>query len=165
MSRRFFKHGELPLVLLALVAEHPRHGYEIMSELTRLFGPRYRASPGSVYPAIDALQTEGLIMGEAEADRTVYRITSTGEAALADRAELLAAIELRLDVRLAQGDSLDALLTSFKARLAPLSGRVDPDEATAILERAATEIELLAPSKPRKTKQPRKSRQRSEHAR
>lgn len=147
------------MVLLALVAEHPRHGYEIMSELTRLFGPRYRASPGSVYPAIEALQTEGLIAGEVSGDKTVYRITSTGEAALADRAELLAATELRLDVRLAPGDSLDALLTSFKARLSPLSGRVDPEEAVEILDRAAEEIELLAPSKQAK------SRQRSKHAR
>lgn len=159
MSRRFFKHGELPLVLLALVAENPRHGYEIMSELTRLFGPRYRASPGSVYPAIEALQTEHLIAGEAVGDKTIYRITPTGDEALADRAEMLAAIELRLGVRLAKGDSLDALLTSFKARLSPLNGRVDPDQAAEILDRAATEIELLAPSKQAK------SRQRSKHAR
>ena len=37
MSRRFFRHGELPLVLLALLAERPKHGYEIMADLTRLF--------------------------------------------------------------------------------------------------------------------------------
>lgn len=159
MSRRFFKHGELPLVLLALVAEHPRHGYEIMSELTRLFGPRYRASPGSIYPAIEALQTEGLIAGEVVGDKTVYRIMPTGEKALDDRSEQLAAIELRLEVRLSQGDSLDALLTSFKARLSPLSGRVDPAGAEEILEQAASEIELLAPSKSRK------KNKRSTHAR
>ncbi len=153
MSRRFFKHGELPLVLLALVAEHPRHGYEIMSELTRLFGPRYRASPGSVYPAIEALQTEGLIAGEAVEDRTVYRITKSGEQALADRAEMLALIELRLQVRLADGESLDSALTSFKARLSPLNGRVDPSAAAEILDRAAAEIEQLNPSKPRKKQQ------------
>lgn len=165
MSRRFFKHGELPLVLLALVAEHPRHGYEIMSELTRLFGPRYRASPGSIYPAIEALQTEGLITGEVAGDRTIYSITPTGDAALTDRAEQLAAIELRLEVRLAEGGSLDALLTSFKARLSPLSGHVDPTDAEAILERAASEIELLAPSKRPNKNKPRKSTKRSNHAR
>ncbi|EUA73856.1 hypothetical protein I540_0264 [Mycobacteroides abscessus subsp. bolletii 1513] len=36
---RFFRHGELPLVLLALLAQRPMHGYELMSELSRLFGP------------------------------------------------------------------------------------------------------------------------------
>ncbi|MGB0872921.1 MAG: PadR family transcriptional regulator [Solirubrobacterales bacterium] len=153
MSRRFFKHGELPLVLLALVAQHPRHGYEIMSELTRLFGPRYRASPGSVYPAIEALQTEGLIDGEAVEGRTVYRITKSGEQALDDRAEMLALVELRLNVRLADGESLESALTSFKARLAPLNGRVDPAAAAEILDRAADEIEQLNPSKQRKKQQ------------
>ena len=102
VSRRFFKHGELPLVLLALVAENPRHGYEIMHELTRLFGPRYRASPGSVYPAIEALQTEGLIEGRASGDRTVYRITKPGRRALEDRADSLAVLELRVGVRLGE---------------------------------------------------------------
>lgn len=145
MPPRFFRHGELPLVLLALLAASPRHGYELMAELTRLFGPRYRPSPGSIYPAIEALESEGLIAGEAAGDRVVYRTTPFGEEALAERAELLAALELRVGVRLARGDSLDTLLTRLKARLAPLSGRVDPAAAADILDRAAREIERLAP--------------------
>ena len=155
MSRRFFRHGELPLVLLSLVAEHPRHGYEIMSELTRLFGPRYRASPGSVYPAIDALQTEGLIDGQAEDERTVYRITARGERALEERGELLAALELRVGVRLAEGDSLELQLTRFKARLLPLTGRVDAEAAAAILDEAAREIESLKSNRSPKRNQKR----------
>lgn len=143
MSRRFFRHGELPLVLLSLVANEPRHGYEIMSELTRLFGPRYKASPGSIYPAIEALEVEGLIAGSEESGRIVYSITTEGLRALDDRAELLAALEYRLDVNLNESESLDVLLTRFKARLAPLSGRVDSSEAAQILDAAATEIELL----------------------
>ena len=132
-------------MVLAFVAEHPRHGYEIMAELTRLFGPRYRASPGSVYPAVEALRSEGLIEGRALSDKTVYRITSQGEQALKDRSELLAALELRVGVRVGQGDSLETLLSRFKARLAPLTGRVDPVAADAVLERAACEIEQLQP--------------------
>jgi DNA-binding PadR family transcriptional regulator len=141
---RFFRHGELPLVLLALVAERPRHGYEIMTELKRLFGPRYRPSPGSIYPAIDALEGEQLIDGAAAGDKIVYRITPQGREALLDRAEMLAALELRVGVRIGgQGESLETLLTRFKARLVPLSGHVDPAAAGAILERAAREIEQL----------------------
>lgn len=151
MSRRFFRHGELPLVLLSLVDSAPRHGYEIMSELTRLFGPRYKASPGSVYPAIEALHAEGLITGEVEEGRTVYSITSAGRRALEDRAELLAALELRLEVTLSDADSLDALLTQFKAKIAPLAGRVDVDAASEILDSAAEEIALLANPKPSKS--------------
>jgi DNA-binding PadR family transcriptional regulator len=143
MSRRFFRHGELPLVLLALVAERPKHGYEIMADLTRLFGPSYRASPGSIYPAIEALEAEGLIAGEALSDKTVYRSTPTGDEALEARAELLATLELRTGVRLARGESLEGLLARFKARIAPLSGHLDPNAVEAVLERAAAEIEQL----------------------
>jgi DNA-binding PadR family transcriptional regulator len=144
MSRRFFRHGELPLALLALLAERPRHGYEIMSELERLFGPGYRASPGSIYPAIEALEAEGLIEGRsADGGKTVYANTSAGEEALESRAELLAELELRTGVRLARGESLEPLLARFKARLAPLSGHVDPGAAAAVLDRAASEIEAL----------------------
>ncbi|MBI5311326.1 MAG: PadR family transcriptional regulator [Actinobacteria bacterium] len=157
MSRRFFRHGELPLVLLALVAESPRHGYEIMHELTRLFGPRYRASPGSVYPAIEALQSEALIEGRVQGDKTVYSITEPGRKALEDRSEMLAALELRVGVRLGQGDSLESQLTRFKARLAPLSGHIDPAAAAIVLEQAAHDIEQLKPSRTRK--------KRSQHAR
>lgn len=153
MSRRFFKHGELPLVLLALVSASPRHGYEIMSELARLFGPQYKASPGSVYPAIEALEAEALISGAEEEGRTVYSITPSGVQALSDRAELLAALELRLGVSISEEDSLEVLLTRFKARLAPLSGRVGPGAAAEVLDSAAAEIEQLSlrpSSNPRK---------------
>lgn len=156
MPPRFFKHGELPLVLLALLADTPRHGYEIMAELTRLFGPRYRASPGSIYPAIEALQVEGLLRGEPVSGRVVYRTTPAGDTALADRADMLAALELRLGVQLG-GESLDALLTRFKARLLPLSGRIDPTEVTKVLARAALEIEFMSSARP--------TQQRKHHAR
>lgn len=144
-SPRFFRHGELPLVLLALLSEEPRHGYQVMAELTRLFGPRYRPSPGSIYPAIEALDAEGLIEGRPVAGKIVYATTPAGEQALEDRAEMLAALELRVGVSLGGGgESLDALLTRFKARLSPLSGLVDPGDAAAVLDRAANAIELLA---------------------
>lgn len=151
MSRRFFKHGELPLVLLALTSQRPRHGYEIMSELTRLFGPKYRASPGSVYPAIEALEVEGLISGQSESGRTVYSITPVGAESLADRAEMLSSLELRLGVNLAGADGLEGQLNRFKARLAPLDGRVDLDASEELLEIAASAVEALARAKAKKS--------------
>ena len=143
MSRRFFRHGELPLVLLALLADRSMHGYDVMSQLDRLFGPRYRASPGSVYPAVEALEAEGLVEGEERAGRTTFRTTPAGAAALAERAEDLAALELRTGTRVRRSGSLEPTLARFNARLAPLSGRVDPDAVAAVLDRAAAEIESL----------------------
>ena len=144
MPRRFFRHGELPLVLLALLAERPRHGYEIMAELKRLFGPRYRPSPGSVYPAIEALAAEGLIDGQAQEGKTTYRLTAAGEQAMHARRDALAALEVRTGARFGDADAIEPLLDRFRARLAPLSGRVDPQAIAAVLQQAAADIEGLA---------------------
>ena len=143
MPRRFFRHGELPLVLLALLAERPRHGYEIMAELKRLFGPRYRPSPGSVYPAIEALAAEGLIDGQTHDGKTTYRLTAAGEQAMHARRDALAALEVRTGARFGDADAIEPLLDRFRARLAPLSGRVDPQAIAAVLQRAAADIESL----------------------
>ena len=70
-SRRFFRSGELHLVLLALLAARPQHGYELLAELDSRFGPRYRASPGSVYPALSALEAERLVDVRDDGDRRV----------------------------------------------------------------------------------------------
>jgi DNA-binding PadR family transcriptional regulator len=141
MSKRFFKHGELPLVLLALLADRPMHGYELLSALRRLFGPRYRPSPGSVYPALEALEVEGLLEGEAGGGRTVFRATPAGTDALAERTDRLAEVELRTGIHLRGSESIDAVLARFKTRLAPLAGRLDPEAVAAALDRAAAEIE------------------------
>ena len=143
MPRRFFRHGELPLVLLALLDDHPMHAYEVMSELARLFGPAYRPSPGSVYPAVEALEAEGLIEGQEAGGRKTYTATDAGTAALAERQDALATLELRTGVRVRRSETLEPTLARFKARLAPLSGLVDADAVAAVLDRAATEIERL----------------------
>jgi DNA-binding PadR family transcriptional regulator len=143
LPRRFFQHGELPLVLLALLAERPRNGYGVMADLARLFGIHYRPSPGSVYPAIEALQAEGLIDGQAHDGKTTYRTTAAGEEALEARRDALAALELRTGARFGDAGSIEPLLARFKAQLVPLSGRVDQQAVAAVLERAAADIESL----------------------
>jgi len=129
--------------LLALVSGRPKNGYEIMADLTRLFGPHYRASPGSIYPAIEALEAEGLIASQAQNGKSGFATTTAGDQALESRAELLAAVELRTGVRLTPGDSLEPVLARFNARVAPLSGQVDAETVAAVLDRAAVEIEKL----------------------
>ncbi|MGH2973296.1 MAG: PadR family transcriptional regulator [Solirubrobacterales bacterium] len=141
MSRRFFRHGELPLVVLAMLADRPMHGYELMSELSRLFGPRYRPSPGSVYPALEALEAERLLEAKAEAGRNTYRATEAGTKAIEERLDDLAVLELRTGVQVRPGKTVESALARFKARLIPLSGRVDVATVELVLERAAAEIE------------------------
>src|SRR5680860_396049 len=98
MGNRFFRHGELHLVLLALLTERPMHGYELMGELGERFGPAYRPSAGSVYPALDALTAEGLIDAQPDSDPTAYRVTPIGERALTRRSRDLLRLEQRTGV-------------------------------------------------------------------
>ena len=139
--RRLFRHGELHLVILCLLSAQPMHGYQLLSELARLFGYRYRPSPGSVYPALDALEVEGLVTGAESGGRTTFEVTSAGAEALAARADALAALELRTGVRISQTESLESAIADFKARLTPISGRVEFATVAAALDRAAAEIE------------------------
>lgn len=140
---QFFQPGELALVLLALVGSRPRHGYELMAELDRLFGPSYRSSPGSVYPAVAALLEAGLFVASASGSRKVYRLSAAGRAALSRRRTALAEIEVRTGARLDPDGGLGPVLERFIARVGALAGRVDPDAVDAVLEQAAAEIEQL----------------------
>ena len=141
MTRRFFRHGELPLALLALVDQQPMHAYELMTELARRLAPSYIPSPGSIYPAVDALEAEGLIEATDDGARTKYRITPVGHAALERRRDALAALELRIGVRLTERDPVDAAVDRFTARVRALAARVGPAEIETVVDDAAAWVE------------------------
>jgi DNA-binding PadR family transcriptional regulator len=143
MPPRYFRHGELPLMLLWLVRERPRHGYDLMAELARLFGPAYRPSPGTIYPAVEALETEGLLVGHPIDGKVVYELTEPGVQAIDSRLDVLAGIEVRTGVQLRIGDGLPEQVDRLRARLLPLAGHVDATTTASILDRAATAIEAL----------------------
>lgn len=94
---RMFGSGELRLTLLGLVAEAPRHGYELIKAIEELSGGNYAPSPGVVYPTLNLLTDEGLIAEQAgESARKSFEVTEAGRAELADRAEEYQAIVERL---------------------------------------------------------------------
>ena len=138
-----FNPGELPLVLLALAEIEPRKAYEFLSELKRLFGPGYRPSPGGVYPALTALREEGLVDAEMEGRANRYYLTSVGREALDKRRDQLAALEERTGARVQDDASLRPALDRFTQRVMKLSGRVEPEDVVAVLDRAAKEIEKM----------------------
>ncbi|WP_309603908.1 PadR family transcriptional regulator [Phenylobacterium sp.] len=81
---RFLEHGDLRFIVLALIAEQPRHGYELIKELEDRTGGAYRPSPGVIYPTLALLEDEGFIRPAAgEAGRKLYEATDDGRAALA----------------------------------------------------------------------------------
>lgn len=85
---RLFGRAELRLLLLQLVAEQPRHGYDLIKAMEERSGGHYSPSPGVVYPALSMLADEGLIAEQASEDqRRKFAITSAGQQVLADEAE------------------------------------------------------------------------------
>ncbi|MCU1509674.1 MAG: PadR family transcriptional regulator [Glaciihabitans sp.] len=88
-----FSHGHLRLYLLGLLAEAPRHGYELIQELANSFGGTYVPSAGTIYPRLAKLEDEGLVTKSAEGRKTVYSITDAGRAELEARRSELDGIE------------------------------------------------------------------------
>lgn len=88
-----FSHGSLRLYLLSLLAERPRHGYELIQALSERFGGTYSPSAGTIYPRLAKLEEEGLVTKTAGERKTVYEITAAGRAELASRADDLRDIE------------------------------------------------------------------------
>jgi DNA-binding PadR family transcriptional regulator len=81
---RFLEHGDLRFVVLALLAEQARHGYELIKELEDRTGGAYRPSPGVIYPTLALLEDEGFIKPvTGEAGRKLYEATDAGREALA----------------------------------------------------------------------------------
>jgi len=82
---RLLEHGDLRFVLLALIEEQPRHGYELIKELEARTGGAYRPSPGVVYPTLSLLEDEGFVRpGAGDGGRKLYEITDEGRSALED---------------------------------------------------------------------------------
>lgn len=140
-----FSHGDLHLVILALLSREPMHGYQLMGELSERLGSRYRPSPGSIYPALTALETEGLIAQKPDGERKVYELTGEGATAYVRRAERLATLEDRLGVRFAWGT--DVVLARFSRRVKTAARHLDENYLEEVLNKTATEIEEAAREK------------------
>lgn len=94
---RMFAGGELRLLLLHLVAEQPRHGYDLIRAVGDLAGGEYTPSPGVVYPTLNLLVDEGLIAEEAdESPRKAFAVTDAGRAELTGKDGELETILTRL---------------------------------------------------------------------
>jgi DNA-binding PadR family transcriptional regulator len=73
--------GDVRLAILALLADEPMHGYQVMQELADRSGGAWRPSPGSIYPTLQQLADEGLIRSEKKGGRKVFSLTDEGKEA------------------------------------------------------------------------------------
>jgi DNA-binding PadR family transcriptional regulator len=80
-----FEQGDLKYVILRLLEEKPRHGYEIIKELEGRFGGSYAPSPGTVYPTLTMLEDMGYArVVPEEGGKKIYEITDEGRKHLAE---------------------------------------------------------------------------------
>ncbi|GGM33005.1 PadR family transcriptional regulator [Dactylosporangium sucinum] len=88
-----FSHGRLRLYLLKLLAEGPKHGYELIRLLEHRFHGLYAPSAGTIYPRLARMEADGLIGHSAAGGRKTYEITDAGRAELVARFGELAELE------------------------------------------------------------------------
>lgn len=151
-SGRFFGRGELRLALLDLIAERPRHGYELIKELEERSGGGYRPSAGAIYPTLQLLEDEGLATAAKENGKTVYTATDEGRKEIERESETLERLRQRADEWKSWGPAREPGAMEIARHMeglvkaaysAVVRTGADPDAVRAILEQARKEIDAL----------------------
>ncbi len=81
------RRGDVRVAILALLEERPMHGYEMMQELAERTQGLWQPSPGSIYPALQLLEDQGLVRSESAEGRRQFTLTDEGRAELKGRSE------------------------------------------------------------------------------
>jgi DNA-binding PadR family transcriptional regulator len=150
--QRMFDGGELRLVLLKLIADEPRHGYELIKSVEDLTGGGYAPSPGTIYPTLTMLNELGHVASEDTGNgRKKFTITPDGAAYLAEHAEAadtligklsamgeehkrtngapvrraMGNLKVALQGRLSRGDASDAMLLDAAALIDEVAQKIE----------------------------------------
>lgn len=146
---RMFGHGDLKLLLLALIEQQPRHGYEMIRMIEEMFHSHYSPSPGAVYPTLNMLEDMGYAeVAIEQGKRKLYSITEGGREFLDGNREAVEAMTERTRHSARMAAKMSAPMAVRKAMHAlkhALLMRSEWDKTEArrvaeILERAAREI-------------------------
>jgi DNA-binding PadR family transcriptional regulator len=152
--KRLFDGAALKLILLRLIEQEPRHGYDLIREIEELSGGVYVPSPGVIYPTLTMLADMGLI-AEAESDRSrkSFAITAEGSAQLAGEHDAVEALLARLTTLAADEGganhtpvlrALDNLQNVLRNRLSQKETALSTiHDAAALIDDAAQQIERL----------------------
>lgn len=149
--RQMFEAGEIKFVILRLLKEKPRHGYEVIKALEERMGGCYTPSPGTVYPTLQMLEDQGYVRGVEAEGKKIYEITPEGLKYLDEHRDLLDEIvnRVRETVQDFTGGAIGELQGEF-ARVARgtfrHAWRRGPDDPAVrrvaeILKQAADDIE------------------------
>jgi DNA-binding PadR family transcriptional regulator len=124
--RGLYDSEELRLVLLSLIAEQPRHGYDLIREIEERTAGQYAPSPGVIYPTLTMLQDMGLIAEDGAAGtRKVYAATEDGKAHLAQNKDEVATLMARItELKNAQKGDHAPVRRAMRNLIAALSEKV-----------------------------------------
>ena len=86
-GRKRQRRGDIKFILLELIKEQPRHGYELIKVLEERYGGFYRPSPGTIYPTLQLLEDEGNLTSETVDGKRTYKITAAGEKLLEEQTQ------------------------------------------------------------------------------
>jgi len=155
---RIFGPGDLRLLLLALIAEKPRHGYELIKEIEQKFGGAYSPSPGSIYPTLTLLEEMDHVRASAsDGARKLFEITDQGRAFLEENRATLDGVTARMGLAArhmsgrAWPESVHQAMHTLKHALLLRPGEWSDAEATRvqkIIEQAVDAISNGRPSEP-----------------
>ena len=95
---RLFESGRMKLLVLHLIQQNPKHGYEIIKEISDLVGDGYTPSAGTIYPTLTSLEEMNCI-SLLDVERKQYQVTEYGETYLKDQQEMLTALLEKLRIR------------------------------------------------------------------
>src|SRR5436190_20847852 len=149
---RFFEHGDLRFVIMALLEEQARHGYELIKELEERTGGAYRPSAGVIYPTLALLEDEGMIrQSGGETGRKLFELTDDGRKALDDNRAGVQSVFARMDEaaqnagpgRPRVGRAMMSLRMALKQRLSQPVSPEPLDRLVAMIDATAAGIEKL----------------------
>lgn len=150
-GERVFDSGDLRFVILALIAEKPSHGYELIKAIEEKLGGGYSPSPGVVYPTLTLLEEMGYASVEAQdGGKKLYTITDAGRAFLSENQKVVDAIFSRMDEAGSRGGrfspqimrAMENLKTALRYRLAAGAlSETDVQDIAAALDQAALAVE------------------------
>ncbi len=128
MTPPVFPHGHLRLLILSLLDERPRHGYELIQDLSARFDGAYAPSAGTIYPRLAKLEQEGLVTKETTGRKSVYSLTPEGrDEVIRRRGELDGIEESAEDSLRRMAEQLREGLTTATAQLRDNLGSVGKD--------------------------------------
>ena len=154
---RIFGPGDLRLMLLALIAEKPRHGYELIKEIEQKFGGAYSPSPGSIYPTLTLLEELDHVRASAtDGARKLFEITEQGRAFLDENRATLDGVLARMSLAArhmsgrAWPESVHQAMHTLKHALLLRPGEWSEAEAERVRKILENAVEAISNGRPAK---------------